>query len=39
MRMEFDKDIRERAFIIVLTMRLAIAFEEEDMNVKAINIG
>jgi hypothetical protein len=39
LRMEFDKDIRERAFIIVVTMRLAIAFEEEDMNVKAINIG
>jgi hypothetical protein len=39
LRMEFDKDIRERAFVIVLTMRLAIAFEEEDMNVKAINIG
>ena len=39
LRMEFAKDIRERAFIIVLTMRLAMAFEEEDMVVKAINIG
>lgn len=39
LRMEFDKDIRERAFVIVVTMRLAMAFEEEDMVVKAINIG
>jgi hypothetical protein len=39
LRMEFDKIIRERAFVIVVTMRLALAFEEEDMNVKAINIG
>ncbi|MET4190693.1 MULTISPECIES: phage major capsid protein [unclassified Bradyrhizobium] len=39
LRMEFDKDIRERAFIIVVTMRLAVQFEEEDMTVKAINIG
>ncbi len=39
LRMEFDKNIRERAFIIVVTMRLAVQFEEEDMIVKAINIG
>jgi hypothetical protein len=39
LRMEFAKDIRERAFIIVVTMRLAVQFEEENMVVKAINIG
>lgn len=39
LRMEFDKDIRERSFIIVVTMRIAIQFEEEDMVVKAINLG
>lgn len=39
MRMELDKNIRERAFIIVVSMRLAMKFEEEDMVVKAINIG
>lgn len=39
LKMEFAKDVRERAFIIVVSMRLALAFEEEDMNVKAINIG
>ena len=39
LRMEFAKDIRERAFIMVLTMRLGIAIEQEDMMVKAINIG
>jgi hypothetical protein len=39
LRMEFDKDVRERAFIIVVTMRLAIKFEEEDMVVKATNVG
>jgi len=38
-KMEFDRDIRERAIIIVLTMRIAHAFEEEDMVVKATNIG
>lgn len=38
-RMEMAKDIRERAIIIVLTMRIAHRFEEEDMVVKAINIG
>lgn len=39
MRIEFAKDVRERAFIIVVSMRLAMKFEEEDMVVKAINIG
>jgi hypothetical protein len=39
MRIEFDKDIRERAIIMVVTMRLAMKYEEEDMVVKAINIG
>lgn len=39
MRLEFDKDIRERAFVMVVTMRLALAYEEEDMVVKAINVG
>lgn len=39
MRMEFDKDIRERVIIVVLTMRLDHLFEEEDMVVKGINIG
>jgi hypothetical protein len=39
MRMEFAKDVRERAFIIVVTMRLAMKFEEEDMVVKITNIG
>jgi HK97 family phage major capsid protein len=39
MRMEMDKNIRERAIIIVLTMRMDHLFEEEDMVVKALNIG
>lgn len=38
-RMEMDKDVRERVVIIVLTMRIAHRFEEEDMVVKATNIG
>ncbi len=38
-RLEFDRDVRERVFIIVLTMRVAIEIEEEDMVVKATNIG
>lgn len=38
-RMEFDRIVRERVFVIVLTMRVAIEIEEEDMVVKAINIG
>lgn len=36
---EFDKDIRERVYIIVLTMRIATGIEEEEMLVKAVNIG
>lgn len=39
MRIEFDKDIRERAIVMVVTMRIAMKYEEEDMVVKAINIG
>lgn len=38
-RMEFDRLVRERVFVIVLSMRVAIQIEEEDMVVKAINIG
>ena len=37
-RMEFDKDIRSRTFIIVLTMKLDTKFEEEDAVAKGINI-
>ena len=39
MRLEYDTDIRERVFIIVLTMRVAVGIEEEEMIVKATNIG
>lgn len=39
MRMEFAKDIRERVVIIVMTLRVDNKYEEEDMVVKAINIG
>jgi HK97 family phage major capsid protein len=39
MRLEFDKDVRERVIIIVVTMRIAVAFENEDLVVKATNIG
>jgi len=39
MRMEFDRNIRERTIEIVLTMRIATAIEEENMCVKATNIG
>jgi len=39
LRMEFDRIVRERAFVIVVSMRLALAFEEESMVVKAINLG
>lgn len=38
-RLEFDRIVRERVFVIVLTMRVAIQIEEEDMVVKATNIG
>lgn len=37
-RLEFDKDIRSRTFIIVLTMKLDTKFEEEDAVAKAINV-
>ncbi len=37
--LEFDRDISERVYIIVLTMRIAVGIEEEDMIVKAVNIG
>jgi hypothetical protein len=39
MRMEFDKDTRERVLIIVFTMRYDFQLEQENMVVKAINIG
>lgn len=39
MRMEFDRDSRERVIIIVFTMRFDFKLEQEDMVVKAINIG
>jgi len=39
LRMEFARLARERAFAIILSMRLAMAYEEEDMVVKAINVG
>lgn len=39
MRMEFDRDSRERVLIIVFTMRFDFKLEQEDMVVKAINIG
>lgn len=38
-RLEFDRDVRERYIIIVVTLRVATAIEEEDMGVKATNIG
>lgn len=37
-RVEVDKDIRERKFIIVLTAKMDVQFEEEDAVAKAINI-
>lgn len=39
MRMEYDRDTRERVLIMVFTMRFDFKLEQEDMNVKAINIG
>jgi len=39
LRMEFARFARERAFAIIVSMRLAMAWEEEDMVVKAINVG
>ena len=38
-RLEFDKDIRARTFIIVLTMKLDAKFEEADAVAKAINVA
>jgi len=38
-RVEVDKDIRERKFIVVLTAKLDTQFEEEDAVAKAININ
>ncbi|MNN68492.1 Phage-like element PBSX protein XkdG precursor [compost metagenome] len=37
-RVEFDRDIRERKFIIVLTAKIDTQFEEEDAVAKAIKI-
>lgn len=37
-RVEVDKDIRERKFIVVLTAKIDTQFEEEDAVAKAINI-
>jgi len=39
MRLEYDKDTRERVLIMVFTMRFDFKLEQEDMNVKAINLG
>ena len=36
---EFDKDIRARVYIIVLTCRIACAVEETDAVVAYTNIG
>lgn len=36
---EYDKDIRARTFIIVLTARVDFQVEQEDAGVKIINIG
>jgi hypothetical protein len=38
-RMEFDRDTRERSIFVVVSLRIATKFEQEDMVVKAINIG
>lgn len=39
MRLEFDKDTRERVLIMVFTMRYDFKLEQEDMAVLASNIG
>lgn len=39
MRLEYDKDTRERVLIMVFTMRFDFDLEQEDMVVKATNIG
>jgi hypothetical protein len=38
-RIERDRDIRARSWIIVLTARIALAIEEVDAVVKLINLG
>lgn len=38
-QLEFAKDVRERVYIIVLSMRIALGIEDEDLVVKATNIG
>lgn len=38
-RMEFDKDIESREYIIVLTARVGLQLEEEEAIVKITNIG
>lgn len=38
-RMEFSKDIEERVIKIVMTLRVATKYEEEDMTGKATNVG
>nr|MDH3076671.1 phage major capsid protein [Bacillus velezensis]MDH3092812.1 phage major capsid protein [Bacillus velezensis]MDH3099860.1 phage major capsid protein [Bacillus velezensis]WGE01166.1 phage major capsid protein [Bacillus velezensis] len=37
-RIEVDKDIRDRKFIIVLTAKLDSKFEEEDASAKIVNV-
>lgn len=39
MRLEYDKDTRERVLIMVFSMRFDFDLEQEDMVVKATNIG
>lgn len=39
LNIEYDKDIRARKFIVVLTARVDFQIEEEDAIVKIINIG
>lgn len=38
-QIEYDKDIRSRVFIVVLTCRVAVAIEEKTAVVKYTNIG
>lgn len=38
-RIERDRDIRARSWVIVLTVRVALAIEEVDAVVKVINLG
>jgi HK97 family phage major capsid protein len=39
LRIEFEKDIRQRCYYFVITARVGTAIEEEDMVVKATNIA